>query len=255
MELIRIFHPIGQGAFYTERHFSEGQEFTVVYDCGSTTLTLKKLEKKIKSTFLKKQNIDLLFISHFHSDHINGIQFLKTHCKIKIVVLPLIGEETKALLKINNFIANDDATTQLIDNPQAFFGDSTIIISIAETEIVNGDNGINTEQQRIVTDINTSETIASGTPLVNPLIDKWFFIPFNYKHSDRKKEFISALTKASLNLTDIDTIEKISTNKRKIIAAYKQVDGDLNDNSMILFSGKQEEDNLRSEERRVGKEC
>ncbi|MDH8702670.1 hypothetical protein M2138_002038 [Dysgonomonadaceae bacterium PH5-43] len=53
MGLIRTFHPIGQGAFYTERHNSKNNNFTVVYDCGSKTLNQFELERKVKSTFLK----------------------------------------------------------------------------------------------------------------------------------------------------------------------------------------------------------
>lgn len=36
----RIFHPIGHGAFYTERFYEDGNDdplFTAVYDCGSFT--------------------------------------------------------------------------------------------------------------------------------------------------------------------------------------------------------------------------
>lgn len=44
---IRTFHPVGQGAFYTERFYDEGQGkpvFTAVYDCGSVNVRqLKKL--------------------------------------------------------------------------------------------------------------------------------------------------------------------------------------------------------------------
>ena len=80
MKLIRTFHPIGQGAFYSERHIFTTTEFTVVYDCGSSTIKGKKLETKINSSFPENQIIDILFISHFHADHINGIEYLKNHC-------------------------------------------------------------------------------------------------------------------------------------------------------------------------------
>lgn len=83
MTLLRTFHPIGQGAFYTERHNINGTEFTVVFDYGSTTLKGKKLETKIKSTFPENHIIDILFISHFHSDQINGIKTLKKYYQIK----------------------------------------------------------------------------------------------------------------------------------------------------------------------------
>lgn len=30
MKLIRTFHPVGQGAFYTEKHFADDKEFKIV---------------------------------------------------------------------------------------------------------------------------------------------------------------------------------------------------------------------------------
>lgn len=39
--MIRTFHPIGQGAFYLERHNIDSKDFTVVYDCDAKTLIRK----------------------------------------------------------------------------------------------------------------------------------------------------------------------------------------------------------------------
>ena len=52
MNLIRTFHPIGQGAFYSERHFIDNKEFIIVYDCGSKSLDKQKLQKKKNRPFL-----------------------------------------------------------------------------------------------------------------------------------------------------------------------------------------------------------
>lgn len=90
----RIFHPIGQGAFYSERH----DGFNMVYDCGGLPKT-KLSEKLVKQSFRKSDSIDILFISHFDSDHINQIATLKNHCsKIKVVVLPLLEEFEQKML-------------------------------------------------------------------------------------------------------------------------------------------------------------
>ncbi len=133
---IRVFHPVGQGAFYSERHFVNGSEFTVVYDCGSTTLKKDELSRKIKSIFPKSHSIDVLFISHFHADHINGIEFLKEHCNIKRVVLPLLDESAKALVKVANMIEGHSFDPVLIDNPTEFFKNDTRIITINKVKQV-----------------------------------------------------------------------------------------------------------------------
>lgn len=244
MTLLRTFHPIGQGAFYTERHDFDGKEYTVVYDCGSTTLTKTKLEKKIKSTFPKKHQIDILFISHFHADHINGIEILNKHCKIKKVVVPLIDDDAKTLLKVANLIDSNYSDARLIDNPSDFFGGEIPIISISRTEVNPTTDGIELENPTDISAINDSATYPSGTVFKPFESVDWFFIPFNYQHDERKKQFEDALKNYSLTLADIDTINKVYKNKDDIIKAYKDVDGDLNKNSMILFSGKKADDQI-----------
>ncbi|MDR6761920.1 phosphoribosyl 1,2-cyclic phosphodiesterase [Flavobacterium sp. 2755] len=106
MKTLRIFHSAGQGAFYSEVHQNTGSNsgFTIVFDFGSLTLKDKKLELLVSSAFRKKHIIDILFISHFHTDHVNGLDFLKKNYRIKKVVLPLLDDTAKILMKISNFI-------------------------------------------------------------------------------------------------------------------------------------------------------
>ena len=71
----RVFAPVGQGAFYFERHnLFSGQTFTMVYDCGALYVSSSK--KRVISSFLKDEIIDVLFISHFDYDHISLIPHL-----------------------------------------------------------------------------------------------------------------------------------------------------------------------------------
>nr|MBO8919207.1 MBL fold metallo-hydrolase [Proteus mirabilis] len=66
------FFPIGQGAFYAERH----NNFNIVYDCGNWKQT--KLSRKIVSqSFNKNESIKILFISHLDWDHISLLETLK----------------------------------------------------------------------------------------------------------------------------------------------------------------------------------
>ena len=46
MKLIRTFHPVGHGAFYTERFYDENVNniANVVYDCGSKTISHQDLD-------------------------------------------------------------------------------------------------------------------------------------------------------------------------------------------------------------------
>ena len=81
----RILHPVGHGAFFSEHFFDDqgNQLFNVVYDCGtlSGTTTCPNrtiLQRQIDATFTQDDHIGILFISHFDSDHINGIEELIT---------------------------------------------------------------------------------------------------------------------------------------------------------------------------------
>lgn len=252
----RTFYPVGQGAFYVEEFkLYDGSTFTIVYDCGSTTLKPKDFEAKIEVFFRDRQDyvrkwpyqIDILFISHFHADHINGIKHLKKHCNIKKVVIPLIDdEEEKAILKVSNYIEDKQKLhEELIDNPEDFFGENTSIIRI--------DTEYNPENQKpfYISEINDNQTLSSGTNLVhNKLIDfDWVFIPFNYKQKERIEEFKSVIAeinkernkdgKKNLSLAEMKNIDYIKENKKDLIKAYGKVKGDLNGNSMVLYSGPQ----------------
>ncbi len=82
MKFTRTFHPVGQGAFFTEQLSSLNEEYdtTIVYDCG-TISSSDQLNSEI-SDFKKEQKkegrrlFDILFISHFDSDHVNGLKKL-----------------------------------------------------------------------------------------------------------------------------------------------------------------------------------
>ncbi|MGP1559143.1 MAG: MBL fold metallo-hydrolase [Prevotella intermedia] len=255
MNFRRTFYPVGQGAFYVEEFkLYDGSTFTIVYDCGSTTLEPKDFEAKIVHFFRKRKGhirkwpyqIDILFISHFHADHINGIKHLKKHCNIKKVVIPLIDDEEKAILKVSNYIEDKQKLhDELIDNPEAFFGENTSIIRI--------DTEYNPENQRSIdiSEINDNQTLSSGTILVHKEkkhIDfDWVFIPFNYKQKERIEKFKSAIdaindernkeNKENLYLEELNKIDYIKENKKDLIKAYKKVEGDLNKTSMVLYSG------------------
>lgn len=89
----RIFYPVGQGAFYSERH----ENCNIVYDCGS--MSISKGRKVVSQRFSKEDIIDILFISHFDYDHISLIEDLKATVKeIRFVVMPLLHHNEKILL-------------------------------------------------------------------------------------------------------------------------------------------------------------
>ena len=87
LSLNRTIHPVGQGAFYSEVFFNEERKdslFTVVYDCGGR---IDKFKEQLKTV----NKVGLLFISHFHDDHIKGVELLRESNPGTIVVIPKIS--------------------------------------------------------------------------------------------------------------------------------------------------------------------
>ena len=88
MEMVRTFHPIGQGGFYTEKFSEDGKRtYTVAYDVGSKTLSV--LKKEIKAV----GKVDVVVLSHLHDDHVNGIETLYKNNKGLKIVIPILNSE------------------------------------------------------------------------------------------------------------------------------------------------------------------
>jgi beta-lactamase superfamily II metal-dependent hydrolase len=155
----RIFWPVGQGAFYSEKlKFDDGKEFNIVYDCGSKK---KELVHPLIDEFFEGTTIDILFISHFDSDHVNGVPGLKNKARIKNVVVPLIHNNDKILLdfyydKINK---NLELRT-LVSSPEKYFGENTNVIFITPEN-----NYDDSEEPFFVDNANGQKRINSGRRL------------------------------------------------------------------------------------------
>ena len=62
--LERTFHPVGQGAFFTECFESDrGDTFNVVYDCG-TNSPKEILGNAVLQAFAQCVPVDVVFVSH-----------------------------------------------------------------------------------------------------------------------------------------------------------------------------------------------
>lgn len=246
----RIFHTVGQGAFYSEKH----ENFNIVYDCGTEwkNRANKIIDKTIKQSFSKDDEIDILFISHFDYDHVSKIKTLKDHVKsIKKVVMPLLHNKEKTLLT-NIYRALNFNILTLINNPQEFFGTETQIITVSPTD--NPESQINDNIQPQNIDNITMNQIQSGTILQKKFSTyEWIFIPYNHQYSARNIELKKALKSEGFTNDEIKkletdsnyTLDKIikdiqisETNGRKIFRkVYDSLDGKINENSILLYSG------------------
>lgn len=260
MRVARTFHPVGEGVFNTEKiDLCEG-EATIVYNCGSTSLDKSGLDRIIEKAFPKGALIDLLFISDFHAEHISGLKTLKSHCQVDTVVLPDLSYEERVRTQVVHhldFLTSNKPTSSnklpcnilecLINDPESFFGPGTRIIRIKpekdwdpiEVNISPGGDW-HIPQKRISIGSGSApaqgEVFPSGSPVVVIPIKDWIFIPIYHEQESQRKVFEEELKKVGLSLQDIDTIEKIEANEKKLSKVSGSIRGNR-ESSMLLYSG------------------
>lgn len=235
----RFFHPIGQGAFYSERHTSCNININIVYDCGTTNPSSQAKQRVVNQSFRKDEIIHILFISHFDKDHISLIDTLKKRVqRIERVVIPLLHDEEKKFLSGIYWALGESRLANLVSNPNEFFGEETKIIEVQPSS----DTEIGEIPSLNVSEINEDRTeIPSGTPLtIKGFNDYWVYIPFNYEYKNRNKQFLSELQKKGIDVgrLKIDPYYILEENEKiKNIYKSKEISGNINENSMFLYSG------------------
>ena len=87
----RYVFPVGHGGFAGEKIGN----FVVAYDCGSLSST-SMVENCVDHASEHVDHVDLLFISHFDNDHVNGLRYLLSQVKVKNAVVAWIKPELRA---------------------------------------------------------------------------------------------------------------------------------------------------------------
>jgi len=226
----RIFHPIGQGAFYSERH----ENFNTVYDCGDLKDT-KFADKIVKQSFDTNESIDILFISHFDCDHVSKIGTLKKHCrKIKNVILPLLYKDEKLILTNFYRLQKRFDIMQLVDNPSEYFGNGTKIIYVKSD---NNPENIGGEETTNLDELKNESVIKSGIIVTEPNLD-WIYIPFNWDYGNRNEKLVKTFISEGLDVEKFkEDLDYAYEHRKEIKKIYDKVDGKINQNSMMVYSG------------------
>jgi len=228
----RVFHPIGQGAFYSEKH----NGLQIVYDCGvwHKEKNNARVDNLISGSFEQGSNIDILFISHFDYDHISKIGVLNKMFPVKRIVLPLLHDNDKILLSKLYEVHGFADLAQLVKDPVTYFeptGGKVTFVSMASTS-----ENVSEIIIRLENDVaSIPDKIQSGTRLE---INDWMFIPYNYDYGVRSIEIINRLLRLKLNMDKIlSEPDYILVNRKRIKGAYNALKGKINENSMFLYSG------------------
>ncbi|UPU37434.1 hypothetical protein M1B72_06930 [Geomonas paludis] len=256
----RIQWPVGQGGFATGTVRHGNQKYHYVYDCGSDNLSA--LRNSIQC-YTNNDDIECLFVSHLHSDHINGIDTLLTTYPVNRVFLPYISDLEAIVLAIES--AKQGMLTynylNFLENPfDWFFSRNVNTVSMVQRYESNPDH-INGLSNKISRDTIFKDTfldlanIDKDTPQLLPgCVDiglsfkggpLWILAPFvppvpegvydrfieecnNLKLSISKNNYNSR--NLQLLLTDKDLLAKL---KR----TYDLISSKHNFVSMCLYSG------------------
>lgn len=274
--MTRTFHPIGHGAFYTERFMQNGEcKFSVVFDCGCYEAFKggvpagafeDRIKRAIDNFYPKdKETINLLFISHFHTDHINGIEYLKDKCHIERIIVPQLTPEIVIEAYVFNYIqaaeADQSEGTPLMAPSEIVANqwmkkiyehrnkqeDSAFpkVIQVQESET-------DTEKEDIAgTNIPPSElpdSISPQTKIDCPIGEgagqlSWLYIPFNLQLDKQKKKLLQdpifkrAIDHGNVDFEELNKILK-DTDIEDLKKVYEKVFGKKhNSYSMTVFSG------------------
>ena len=261
MKMTRTFHPVGQGAFYSEQFRSgNGDGFRIVYDCG--TKTKIDCEAIIQDAFKDNKSIDILFISHFDEDHVSMIsELLNQHVIIKCVVLPLLPVEETAVLWAHYRQTRNATGEHLLADPVRFFHKDTVVLHVESTG--NGpielspnhaDVSINFQHDSDVIVLKPNgeqvgiksvdkKDIPSGTRIIVPRYS-WCYIPHNYEYPQRHQALVNELSKrTNINQASLGNASYIASKSTELNKVYKSLKtakcGDINENSMLIYSGPQ----------------
>lgn len=259
----RIFHPIGQGAFYSERHEINNETFNIVYDCGTEKNNISKpyYDKVVKNSFSNDEIIHILFISHFDFDHVSKIEVLRESVKeIRYVVLSLLHNNEKIL--ISNIYRNLGLDiSPLINDPDKFFENSRVIYVKSSDDSNFESNNSPLDVENISQDKDGKYRIDSETRLTLGGLRNWIFIPYNHEYKSRNTELLKLLKAAGFDCEKLQndtqyTLDEITKdlklNKGKCKGEFKNIynklAGKINQNSMMVYSGPFQKDvySLRS---------
>ncbi|WP_206770221.1 MBL fold metallo-hydrolase, partial [Vibrio owensii] len=240
--MLRSFHPVGQGAFYTE----EFSGFTAVYDCGTDTIVgtgksatrENTIKKEIFSVFNNNARINVLFISHFHQDHVNGLQCLLSRCNVDYIVLPYLQDFARIELLISSYAKNSQFLNDLILDPTAAINKAspkTKVIYVKPFEV-------RTQEGQIIQleSLDNGDFIDSSTAIHSRSIKSWEYIPCNFDYTSRSQTLKTELSKNNLTISNVKDFKALwckSKKRTEIKNVYKKLKGNFNATTMSVYSG------------------
>lgn len=242
-EFTRTFHPVGQGAFYSETfrikmESKKDTAYRVVYDCGSKK-DKQWLKSRVSGAF-PDNNIDILFLSHFHDDHYKGIENLNP----KTIVIPLLDEWDKVIFWIGKNLGKCSIDVNYAAKLKEKFSNSRFIYIRALDE-----ESRRTEEPTNIDNLFTNAygtedsvhdiTFPSGIWLKANAIPDWIYIPVNPKLDNSVTDrFKTLLADKGIDWEKLKKLDNqyFLEHKKTLAKIYKDI-GDPNEFSIAVYSG------------------
>lgn len=120
------FHRAGHGLFYSGVITAENaaKKFNFVYDCGTMPKRREKFDFDAQIDAYKESidnKLDMLVISHFHEDHVNGLEkLLKGGVTPKVVIMPYISDSERATIIFSRKI-KEEFLLEFYEDPVMWF--------------------------------------------------------------------------------------------------------------------------------------
>lgn len=263
VEIVRNHYPVGQGFFSSQQILYGDKKFTCVYDCGSVSekgdcLLVKYMDDLKKTT----NTIDLLVLSHFDADHINGVKNLLIKFNIKKIVIPYLNTFEKLLFLLGKSIPLDFHAIQtdfyflvylIGDGDDNFLRRSDFLRRIEEEEgieVVSSRSEVTSVEISLDSDLSTRDD-----ECFSPF---WEFSYFSLAPGDAGKVEEDLIKKFKGNLTgellqgiENNNISLIYENRSCIKCAYRKAVCEVSNNyprkvpktdpynfsSVVLYSG------------------
>ncbi len=255
---LRVFAPVGQGAFYYER--LAGKSF--VYDCG-TASDKEYLSREIKNAFAEGEEIEAIFLSHMHKDHYSGLFDLLKRCKVRRLYLPLLSDE-QILINAGHAFADGLAARmsdsdlrrniQLILDPISVLREESPATKLFLVEPIHiyiyWDDRVASyrisnmwrEGGMIGPNGGGARLVSSGDQqwLCGSVDDfDWVFVPMNFDYASRSRKLLDALKSQGLRPEDV--VDAFKSNKFELLEkasnAYREVAQNPNNHTMVVYSG------------------
>lgn len=246
--LKRTFHPVGQGAFFTEQFYDDAMEhvlYDVVYDCGSKSPGIRiQMERDIRNSFYDKKTIDVLFLSHFDDDHVNYVKYLKNHGYLEgtRIFIPMI--EAEEWLGIRPYATNYAYVLSLNDLHQSETKVIRVEFGSEEREFFEGN-----DNAQPIEDIEGS-TIPSGRQLKHDFDGIiWCYVPFNVRFKALIAELKKSLTDNDLDYNKLKDPDYVTAHIRVLRKIYRNLGKKptrgtaINLNSLLVMSYPMNQDN------------